>query len=157
MNYLPKLPEARRQGTVGLSVGTDDFKRATLDVTGPISKTWNFNYRLTGAWEDAGHYTQYRESSNRFVSPVITFKPTKPTDVIVDYEYGNAKDKGLGFQRVRSSVGPGPNNDQNEHAAFYTLPGTNSRTFRWSGRHHLDTRSQLRLQVTQQIVENLHL
>ncbi len=159
VNYLPKLPEAKQQGSVGFSFGTYNFKRATLDLTGPISKTWAFNYRLTAAWEDAGDYTQYRKSSNRFISPVITFKPTKTTDVIVDYESGKAKDKGLGFQRVRSSVGPGPNNDQNEHAAFYTLPGTNPRTFRWSGPDtHLDTTaSNLRVQVTQQFTENLHL
>lgn len=159
VNYLPKLPQSRQQGSVDLSVGTYSLKRAALDLTGPISKTWEFNYRLTAAWEDAGDYTQYRKSSKRFVSPVLTFKPTKTTSVVVDYENGNAKDKGIGFRRVRSSVGPGVNNDQNEHAAFYTLPGTNPRTFRWSGPDtRLDTRADnLRLQLTQRIVENLHL
>ena len=159
VNYLPKLPEAKQQGTVGLSLGSYSLKRATLDTTGPISKTWDFNYRFTGAWEDAGDYTQYRKSSHHFLSPVVTFKPTPTTDVIVDYENGTAKDKGIGFQRVRSSVGPGPNNDQNEHAAFYTIPGTSPRTFRWSGPDtHLDTdSSNLRVQVTQRLVENLTL
>ncbi|MBI5768409.1 MAG: TonB-dependent receptor plug domain-containing protein [Verrucomicrobia bacterium] len=159
VNYLPKLPEAKQQGSVGLSAGSYGLKRATLDVTGPISKTWDFNYRLTAAWEDADDYTMFRKSSNRFISPVLTFKPTKTTSVVVDYENGNAKDQGVGFLRVRSSVGPGPNNDQNEHAAFYTLPGTNPRTFRWSGPDtHLDTRADnLRLQLTQQLADNLHL
>ena len=159
VNYLPKLPEAERQGVVGLSFGTHDVKRATLDLTGPLTKTWEFNYRLTAAWEDGGNYTDYRQASHHFISPVLTFKPTATTSVIVDFETGSAEDTGIGFQRVRSSVGPGPNNDQNEHAAFYTLPGTDARTFRWSGPDpRLDTRaSNLRLQVTQQFAENLHL
>lgn len=159
VNYLPKLPDAKQQGAVGFSFGSYSFKRATLDVTGPLSKTWDFNYRLTGAWEDAGDYTQYKKTNHHFISPVISFKPTKTTEVLVDYENGKAEDKGIGFQRVRSSVGPGPNNDQNEHAAFYTLPGTSPRTFRWSGPDtYLDTKAtNLRVQVTQQLMRDLNL
>lgn len=159
VNYLPKLPDAKRASEVGLTVGTYGLKRATLDTTGPVSKTWSFNYRLTGAWEDAKDYTDFRKHNHHFLSPVISFKPTKTTDVLIDYENGSSSDKGIGFQRVRSSVGPGPNNDQNEHAAFYTLPGTNPRTFRWSGPDtYLDSdASNLRVQLTQEITENLHL
>jgi len=159
VNYLPKLPDVKAGGAIGVSLGSYADKRVTLDVTGPVSKSWDFNYRVTGAWEDANDYTQYRKSNHHFISPVISFKPTKTTEVLVDYENGKAKDEGIGFQRVRSSVGPGPNNDQNEHAAFYTLPGTNPRTFRWSGPDtHLDTKaSNLRAQVTQEFTPNLHL
>lgn len=159
VNYLPKTPSNKAAGAVGLSLGTYSDKRVTLDVTGPLTKTWDFNYRLTGAWEDSNDYTQYRQSNHHFVSPVISFKPFKTTQVIIDYENGKANEDGIGFQRVRSSVGPGPNNDQNEHAAFYTLPGTNPRKFRWSGPDtHLDTKAtNLRLQLTQQIMENLNL
>lgn len=159
VNYLPKLPEAKHQSTVGFGLGSYGLKRITLDTTGPVSNKWDFNYRFTGAWEDADDYTQYRNSSHHFLSPVIGFKPTKTTEVLVEYEYGKARDEGIGFQRVRSSVGPGPNNDQNEHAAFYTLPGTDPRTFRWSGPDtYLDTKAtNFRVQVTQQIIENLNL
>ena len=159
VNYLPKMPEAQQKGTFGLAAGSYAFKRATIDVTGPLSENMSFNYRLTGAWEDAADYTQYKKTNHHFISPIVTFKPTKTTDVVIDYENGIAKDKGIGFQRVRSSVGPGPNNDQNEHAAFYTMPGTNPRTFRWSGPDtYLNTSaSNLRLQVTQRLAENLNL
>ena len=159
VNYLPKLPSAERSNAVGVSIGTDNEKRVTLDSTGAIMKTGELNYRFTGAWNEADHYTQYRNTNGHFLSPVISFKPTKTTQVLIDYENGEAHDGGIGFQRVRSSVGPGPNNDQNEHAAFYTLPGTDARTFRWSGPDtYLDTKaSNLRVQVTQQIIENLNL
>lgn len=159
INYLPKTPEDKARGELGLSIGTYGFRRATIDLTGPVSKTWSFNYRLTGAWEDSEDYTDFRQSNHKFISPVVSFKPTATTEVVIDYELGDANDEGIGFQRVRSSVGPGPNNDQNEHAAFYTLPGTNGRTYRWSGPDtYLNTdASNLRLQVTQKIGENLNL
>ena len=159
VNYLVKLPEAKQQGTVGFSAGTYGLRRATLDVTGPVSDTWSLSYRLTGAWESVRDYTDLRSSHHHFISPVISFKPTKTTEVVVDYENGFAKDKGIGFQRVRSSVGPGPNNDQNEHAAFYTLPGTDARTYRWSGpdTYLNTTATNLRVQVNQQLLENLNL
>ncbi len=159
VNYLPKMPEAKQSGAFGLSIGSYAFERATLDLTGPLTEKMSFNYRLTGAWEDAGDYTQYKKGSHHFFSPVISFKPTATTEVLVDYENGLEKTKGIGFQRVRSSVGPGPNNDQNEAAAFYTLPGTSPRTFRWSGPDtFLDTKANnLRLQVSQQLGESLNL
>ena len=159
VNYLPKMPESKRRTTLGFGFGTYGYTRATLDTTGPLAAKWDFNYRLTAAWERNEDYTDFKEGSHFFVSPIITFKPTKTTDVVIDFEYGDAKDEGIGFQRVRSSVGPGPNNDQNEHAAFYTLPGTSAREFRWSGSDpRLDTTaSNLRLQLTQRLGENLNL
>ena len=159
VNYLPKMPEKNRRTAVGFGLGTYGYTRATLDTTGPLAEKGDFNYRLTAAWESNEDYTDFKKGSHYFVSPVLTFKPTKTTDVVIDYEYGDANDEGIGFQRVRSSVGPGPNNDQNEHAAFYTLPGTSAREFRWSGSDpHIDTTaSNLRLQVTQRFGENLNL
>lgn len=158
VNYLPKMPENKQHSTVGFGLGTYGHTRATLDVTGPVTKTWDLNYRFTGAWESNDDYTDYRKDSHFFVAPIFTFKPTATTDVVVDLEYGEAKEEGIGFQRVRSSVGPGPNNDQNEHAAFYTLPGTNPRTFRWSGSDpKLDTTAaNLRLQLIQRLGDNLN-
>ncbi|MBI2517843.1 MAG: TonB-dependent receptor [Opitutae bacterium] len=159
VNYLPKTPQSKQQGEFSVGIGSYGFKRSTLDVTGPVSPGWDFNYRLSGAWEQSDDYTDFRTSRHHFFAPIITFHPTKKTEVTIDYENGSARDQGIGFQRVRSSVGPGPNNDQNEHAAHYTLPGTNSRTFRWSGPDtYLDTESDnLRIQLDQSFTDNLRL
>jgi outer membrane receptor for ferric coprogen and ferric-rhodotorulic acid len=159
VNYLPKLPEAKLQSSIGVGLGSYNLKRVTLDTTGPVSNKWDFNYRFTGAWEEADDYTQYKNSTHRFLSPVFSFRPTKTTEVVIDYENGTARDEGLGFLRVRSAIGPGPNAARNEDSSFYTLPGTDARTFRWSGPDtYLDTKVyNLRLQVTQRIMENLNL
>jgi len=157
VNYLPKAPQSKQFTEVGLTYGSYDFKRVTLDTTGPISKTWDFNYRLTGALEDSQDYTDYKTSEHNFISPAITFQPTKTTKVSVDYEYGKQTDRGVGFQRVRAMTGVS-GGDQGEHADFYTVPGTDPYTFRWSGpdTYIITKSSNVRFQIDQAIGENVH-
>ncbi len=158
VNYIPKTPQAKQSSEVGLSLGSYDFKRLTLDTTGPISPTWDFNYRVTGALEDRGDYTQYNKSNHAFISPAFSFRPTKTTEILVDLEAGKQTDEGVGFRRVRAMTGVS-GGDQGEHADFYTVPGTDPYTFRWSGPDtYIKTKANnLRLQADQQIFESLHL
>ncbi|HEY0946064.1 MAG TPA: TonB-dependent receptor plug domain-containing protein [Opitutaceae bacterium] len=158
VNYLPKNPDSKPGGEVAFTYGMNDFMRGAFSVTGPLTESWNLNYRLSAAYQDTEDYTDFRTERHYFVSPIITFKPTKTTDVVIDYEQGKQWEGGVGFQRVRASANVGVNNDQNEHSGFLTLPGTNPRTFRWSGPDtYIDTESDnLRLQVTQKLADNLY-
>jgi outer membrane receptor for ferric coprogen and ferric-rhodotorulic acid len=158
VNYIPKTPQAKQAADVGLSLGSYGLIRTTVDATGPISNTWGFNYRVTGAWQKNDDYTDYRKHDHYFVSPAFTFRPTKSTQVDIDFEKGEQTDKGVGFQRVRAMTGVS-GGDQGEHVDFYTLPGTNPRTFRWSGP---DTSikngaSNLRAQIAQKVGDHLDL
>lgn len=159
VNYLPKMPEAEPHAEVTASIGSYDFKRATVDVTGPLGNRWDLRYRFTMAYQDTGDYTDFREENHYFFSPVISFKPTPTTDVVIDYENGQQDQSGIGFQRVRASANVGVNNDQNEHSGFWTLLGMNPRTFRWSGPDtYSDTSAtNTRIQVTQQLITNMNL
>ena len=159
VNYIPKTPQAKQASEVTATVGTNSFKRATIDTTGPVSKTWDFNYRLTGAWQDQDSWTDFNTENHHFFSPSISFQPTKTTKVDIDYESGEMEQKGVGFQRVRAMANVGINSDQNEHADFYTVPGTDPREFRWSGPDtFINTQaSNLRAQVSQRLFENLNI
>ncbi|HEY8995381.1 MAG TPA: TonB-dependent receptor plug domain-containing protein, partial [Lacunisphaera sp.] len=158
VNYVPKAPQTKRFDEVGLTLGSYGFKRVTVDTTGPVSKDWDVNYRVTGALEDRNDYTDYNESDHSFVSPSISLRPTKTTEIVADYEYGKQTDSGVGFQRVRAMTGVS-GGDQGEHADFYTLPGTDPHTFRWSGPDTFvkTQSSNFRFQVSQEILENFHL
>lgn len=158
VNYLPKTPTAKRQGDLAVSFGTDEFKRAAFSFGDQASPKWKTNYLLTGAFQDTADYTDFKTERHYFISPIVTFKPTSTTDVVIDFENGQQWQKGIGFQRVRASANVGVNNDQNEHSGFLTLPGTDPRTFRWSGPDtYVDTQSSnLRLQVTQRLATNLN-
>ncbi len=159
VNYHAKMPQAKRATEVSAAYGSNDFKRATVDTTGPITNEWSFNYRLTGAWEDTNSYTDFNSQHHYFVSPAISFQPTKTTLVQIDYENGKMWQKGIGFQRVRAMANVGINNDQNEHADFYTVPGTNPYRFRWSGPDtYQNTQStNFRAQVTQTLLPDMTL
>jgi outer membrane receptor protein involved in Fe transport len=159
VNYIPKAPEAKQASEVALTYGTNSFKRVTLDATGPLSASGNFRYRLTGAWEDTDSWTDFNSQNHYFISPSFSFNPTKKTQIDVDYEKGDMKQKGVGFQRVRAMANVGINSDQNEHADFYTVPGTDKRKFRWSGNDtFVDTQAtNFRAQVAQSITKDLNL
>ncbi|WP_415909212.1 TonB-dependent siderophore receptor [Oleiharenicola sp. Vm1] len=159
VNYIPKAPDAKAATEIGLTYGTENFKRATLDTTGPLGTVGNLRYRLTGAWEDTDSWTDFNTQSHTFFSPSISFNPTKTTQVDIDYENGDMKQKGVGFQRVRAMANVGINSDQNEHADFYTVPGTDKKTFRWSGNDtYVNTQAtNFRAQIAQKLFDNLNL
>lgn len=158
VNYIPKSPEAKAFTELGLSIGSYGFKRATLDTTGAVSATMDTNYRLTGAIQSSKNNTDYFKESHDFFSPAISFKPTKSTEIDIDYEHGTQKVSGNGFQTVRAMANVS-GGDQGEHAAFYTVPGTDIRTFRWTGPdvHTNTTASNFRAQVAQDLGEHVHL
>lgn len=156
VNYIPKAPQSTRATELGLSVGSYNLIRATVDTTGPVSQ--KLNYRLTGAWQQNDDYTDFRSHDHYFISPAFSFRLTKTTQMDIDFEYGEQNDKGVGFQRVRAMTGVS-GGDQGENADFYTVPGTNRRTFRWSGPDtFLDNDAQnFRAQIAQKVGDHIDL
>lgn len=158
VNYIPKAPLDKPMTEVAATVGSYGFLRGTVDTTAPLTEKWNTGYRVTAAAQTTDAYTDYYQENHTFISPAFKFNPTKTTEVTVDFEAGQQDQSGVGFQRVRAMANVGVNNDQNEHVDFYTLPGTNPRSFRWSGPDtYVDSRStNFRAQVSQKLTDNLH-
>ncbi len=158
VNYLPKLPSAKQGGEASYTIGNHGFHRGTVGVTGPITQKFDTRYRVDLAYQDTADYTDFKKEKHYFFAPVVSMALTPTTRLLLEYERGEQWMDGIGFQRVRASANVGVNNDQNEHSGFYTLPGTNPRTFRWSGPDtFLDTQSDnLRLELNQKIIENLY-
>ncbi len=134
VNYLPKAPLPHSEQHITLGYGSDDWRRATLDVTGPLPS--NFGYRLTAAFEDRNHFTDFNEHNRWFVSPVLEWTPYRRSKFTIDFEVGKSEDKGIGFQSVRSPTIEGIpifQADRLETFGFLEFEGKNPRTFRWSG------------------------
>jgi len=159
VNYIPKSPQAKKATEITLGFGTENFKRATLDTTGPLTPTWSFNYRLTAAYEDTDSYTDFNSQRHNFISPSISFKPTPTTLVEADFELGQQWQDGVGFRRVRAMANVGINSDQNEHADFYNVPGTDKYRYRWSGPDtYVNTKaSNFRAKISQQLAKDMTL
>jgi outer membrane receptor protein involved in Fe transport len=157
VNYIPKSPQAKAFSELAATVGTYGFLRGTLDTTGAMNASGTAAYRVTGAVQSQRDYTDYFKENHNFVSPAFTFHPTKSTQIDVDYEYGKQKISGNGFKQVRAMANVS-GGDQGEHATFFTLPGTDPYTFRWSGpdTYTKTDANNLRLQVSQDIGPDLH-
>ncbi|WP_221032608.1 TonB-dependent siderophore receptor [Actomonas aquatica] len=161
VNYLPKLPSLEAETTLAAAIGTDGFIRGTFDTTGPLGDKWEAAYRVTGAAQKTGNYTELYDENHVFISPSVSFKPFEKTDVLVDLEYGQREETGVGFLsvRARSDINGVDQADRLQSSGFVQFDGKDPRTFRWSGPDTFRESEQfnLRLQLTQQITDNLNL
>jgi outer membrane receptor protein involved in Fe transport len=137
VDYLTNQPQDKQQGSATVSYGTNDFKRATLDVTGPISTSAHLDYRVAAAWEDSKTNIDFQKNSHNFVAPTLSWTANNGSTVITaEGEYGRSKQNGYGFRALRAVQGNSAtpiNNDQLEAVSFYYPPGANPRTFNLSG------------------------
>ncbi len=144
VNYITKAPLPEAQQEVSLSYGSDGFKRAALDLTGPLF-TESLGYRVTMAYEDTDDWTDLNTTEHWFVSPVVVWKPFKRVKLTLDLEYGRQDEDGIGFKSVRApTVEDVPiwESDRLETYGFLEFEGKDVRSFRWSGPDtFLDTES----------------
>ncbi len=136
VNYLPKRPLDTPTTQTNVMIGNDGFYRATLDDTRPIND--QLSYRVTSAYEQSDHYTDFQNRDKWFISPVIVYKPFEKTKVTFDYEIGSEKTSGIGFSllRARADLELGNATGQQgrlQKSNFPDFPGVDPRTFRLSG------------------------
>lgn len=163
VNYLSKTPLPYFATSISLGVGSEGWKRASLDVTGPISEDFfggSLGYRVTGAVESADHWTESQSSKSSFFSPVIEWSNQK-TKVTLDIEVGTAEDRGIDFKSVRApSTAISPDQgDRLQTFGFLEFPGKDPRTFRWSGpdTYYLTDSWNVNAQLQHEIIDNLYL
>lgn len=161
VNYLPKTPPSEASAHANLSVGNEDHFRAVLEGGGPVQGPMDFGYYVTAVYEENGSYTELAKNDKRFISPIVTFRPTERTEVTVDFEYGNEHRDAIGFQsvRARADVTDITQQDRLERAGFLQFPDKDIRTMRWSGPDtYLDMENRnTRLQLTHSFSDNLNL
>jgi len=158
VDYLTKQPLDVRQGMFTLSYGSYDFKRAALDVTGPVSTANHINYRLSASWEGSNTNVNYQSNSHYFIAPTVSWNPTRTTTVLIDTEYGRSKQNGYGFRALRAAQGNSAtpiNNDQLEAVSFYYPPGTDRRTVNLGGPDVYNDQQEANIEVkaTQQLLK----
>lgn len=159
VNYLPKLPSMEQSQEVSVSLGSHNFKRATVDVTGPIGPLKDAAYRVTAAYQDTDSHTDFNSERHVFVSPIVTWRPYENTEITFDVEYGKQWQDGISWQTLRAVSALGPNDSAGYNANFLQLPGKDIRTFRWSGPDTFrdSESSNILVKVEQKLADNLHL
>ncbi|HEU5077721.1 MAG TPA: TonB-dependent receptor plug domain-containing protein [Opitutaceae bacterium] len=138
VNYIPKRPTQKPSYRAEVMLGSDSFYRAEFQASlGEFYKDGDRSaaFALYGAAQKNEDFTDFANHKHWFLSPVAVIKPFKDTTITLEAEIGEARDEGIGFQNVRSSVVASgfPYQTNARRLDFYTPPGVDPRTFRWSG------------------------
>lgn len=157
VNYLTKAPLDAFQSEITLGYGSENWRRATLDTTGPVFE--GLSYRLTAAGESNNDWTDLRSHKHTFISPVLEWN-WKKTRIRADYEYGEAEDDGIGFKSVRAPTLVGVpifQADRLETYGFLEFEGKDPAAFRWSGPDtYLNTKSwNANVEVQQELIDDM--
>ncbi|NMF64795.1 TonB-dependent siderophore receptor [Brasilonema octagenarum] len=87
LNITTKQPLSTPYYAVDATIGSFDFYRPTLDISGPLNADKTIRYRLNAAYESSGSYVDFVESDQIFVAPVISFELGKNTTLTLEGEY----------------------------------------------------------------------
>jgi len=84
VNITTKKPLFQSANAVGLSIGSYNNLRSTVDLTGPISE--RLAYRVNAAQERADSYRDDVASERYLVSPSLIWLPSSDTTVSLEFE-----------------------------------------------------------------------
>jgi iron complex outermembrane receptor protein len=99
INFVSKRPQERFAAAASLAAGSDDYARASVDVTGPVDAAATLLGRLNAAHEDAGSFRDGIDSRQSFLAPTLEWRPDAHTSLLARFEYlerDAAFDRGLG-------------------------------------------------------------
>jgi len=107
VNIIPKRPLGEFRGRASLSVGSEGFRRAQLDLTGPILED-RLNYRLMTSQEERDHFTAFRSERKQYYAGQLEFLFGRKMQLLLEAQYGKYRRNGIGPQyftdRIRGQV-----------------------------------------------------
>ena len=87
VNTVTKKPLEERLYQVSMTVGSYNFYRPTLDITGPLTDDKSLLYRLNVAYENADSFRDFNANESIFIAPAFTWKIGARTNLNVEFEY----------------------------------------------------------------------
>lgn len=110
VNMVSKRPSPIASNEVVLQGGSYDRIQGGFDSTGPIDKNGELLYRVTGFAKDANNQVNYVKDQRYYISPALTWRPTKQTIWTVKFDYQNDPSTGYyNFVPLIGSLRPNPN------------------------------------------------
>jgi len=86
-NVVTKKPTGITKGEVGMTVGSFDTYRATLDLDGKLDKSGKLLYRLNVLGQSKGSHRPYEYNNRISVAPVIKYTFNNHTSLTAEYTY----------------------------------------------------------------------
>lgn len=122
VNMVTKKPRFFFGGSLGISAGSWNAVKPTVDVFGPLSKKVAF--RMNGAYEYADSFRDEVESRKHYFNPSFVFNLSENTQLFLEADYlkhRSTPDFGIGSLVLKD--GSFALNDQVSANAFFGLPG----------------------------------
>ena len=87
VNTITKKPLEDPFYQINGTIGSYDFYRAAIDLTGPLLENRAALYRLNAAYENANSFREFVDNESTLIAPVVTIKAGENTNITLGYEY----------------------------------------------------------------------
>lgn len=87
INVVTKKPLSNPFYSAQMQIGSYQFYRPSLDISGPLNEDRSLLYRLNTAYTNSESFRDFVESERIFVAPALTVKFSEDTSVTFDLEY----------------------------------------------------------------------
>lgn len=119
VNVVTKQPLAYHYTDASVEYGSHDYKRAALDVTGPLNDS--IRARLNLAYQDTESFVDFWDYSRFFVAPNVTMDLTDTTNLTVEGSYSQNRWTAVqGGTPIEGAIADNPNGqyDKSFNPAF---------------------------------------
>jgi len=89
VNYVTKQPLNEPYYAGEFTVGSYDFYRPSIDISGPLNSDETLLYRLNVAYENSGSFRDFVDKELFIIAPVLSYKISDATTLTLEYEYIN--------------------------------------------------------------------
>lgn len=145
-NVVTKKPTGISKGEVGMTVGSFDTYRTTVDLDGKVDQSERVLFRLNLMGQMKGSHRDYEYNNRLSVAPVLKFKLSPSTSLTAEYTYQNSVMSVIGSNYSYSSREMGelpagfttaePNMEPtriNDHSMFLTLVHAFNANWKFTG------------------------
>ncbi|MTJ50257.1 TonB-dependent siderophore receptor [Dolichospermum sp. UHCC 0259] len=87
VNTITKKPLADPFYQLNGTIGSNDFYRGAIDLSGPLLENRAALYRLNVAYENAKSFRDFVDNDSTFIAPMITVKVGERANLTFGYEY----------------------------------------------------------------------
>ncbi|PIG94710.1 TonB-dependent siderophore receptor [Gloeocapsopsis sp. IPPAS B-1203] len=87
INVISKRPLDEPYYSFEGQIGSYEFYRPTLDISGPLTEDGSLLYRLNAAYTNADSFRDFVERETVYVAPVVTYQFSDQTRITLDLEY----------------------------------------------------------------------
>ena len=94
INYVRKRPTNENEGEVGVSYGSDDFKRVQADYSALLTESGSWAGRVVAVVEDKGSYLDGLENDRGYIYAVVDGQLTDNSTLTLGFSYQDANTDG---------------------------------------------------------------